>query len=156
MNTDTLVLLLMSSYFWLITLIKNVNNFEIAKVKPQDVAQYLLDFLPITYNILQIGINLFQGDISHNVQWNLVSRNNFPQEAGKFSHRRCSVKQGVLKPYLKNDSNHTCYPVNFAKFLRTPLGDCFCNSLNYSNIAKCRKSCFFCKIYKKSVLILHK
>ena len=27
--------------------IKNVNNFQIAKVQLQDVAQHLLDFLPI-------------------------------------------------------------------------------------------------------------
>ena len=27
---------------------KNVNNFQIAKVQPQGVAQYLLDFLPIS------------------------------------------------------------------------------------------------------------
>ena len=43
MNTDTLVLLLifliiMSGYFWMITSMKNVNNFQIAKVQPQGVA----------------------------------------------------------------------------------------------------------------------
>ena len=42
MNSDTLVLLLtfkdMSYYFWMITLMKNVNNFQIAKVQPQGVA----------------------------------------------------------------------------------------------------------------------
>ena len=42
MNTDTLVLLLiflnMVYYFWMITLMKNVNNFQIAKVHPQGVA----------------------------------------------------------------------------------------------------------------------
>ena len=27
---------------------KNVNNFQIAKVQPQGVAQHLLDFLPIS------------------------------------------------------------------------------------------------------------
>ena len=40
MNTDTLVVVLifyMSCYFWMITLMKNVN-FQIAKVQPQDVA----------------------------------------------------------------------------------------------------------------------
>ena len=38
LNTDTLVVLLifqnMSYYFWMITQMKNVNNFQIAKVQP--------------------------------------------------------------------------------------------------------------------------
>ena len=41
MNTDTLVLLLifyMSYYFWMITWMENVNNFQIAKIQPQGVA----------------------------------------------------------------------------------------------------------------------
>ena len=40
MNTDTLVLLLTFKniyYFW-ITWMKNVNNFQLAKVQPQGVA----------------------------------------------------------------------------------------------------------------------
>ena len=41
-NTDTIVLLLISQnisyYCWMITRIKNVNNFQIAKVQPQGVA----------------------------------------------------------------------------------------------------------------------
>ena len=42
MNTDTLVLALffgiMFYYFWMITRMKNMNNFLIAIVKPQSVA----------------------------------------------------------------------------------------------------------------------
>ena len=42
MNSDTLVLLLvfkdMSYYFWMITWMKNVNNFQIAKFQLQGVA----------------------------------------------------------------------------------------------------------------------
>ena len=42
MNTDTLVLFLifenMSHYFWMTTWVKNVNNFQIAKVQPHVVA----------------------------------------------------------------------------------------------------------------------
>ena len=52
MNTDTFFLLLllqnMSYCFWMITWIKNVNNFQIAKVQPQCVAQHFLTFLPIS------------------------------------------------------------------------------------------------------------
>ena len=50
----------------------------------------------------------------------------------KRSHRRCSVRKGVLRPatLLKKCLWHRCFPVNFAKFLRAPfyktsLGDCF-------------------------------
>ena len=72
------------------------------------------------------------------------------------SHRRCSVKKGVLGNFAKFTKKHLCqslffdkvvglksaillkkrlwprcFPVDFAKFLRTPfyrtlLGDCFC------------------------------
>ena len=64
------------------------------------------------------------------------------------SHRRCSVRKDVLRNIAKftgkhlcqglfmsgpKDCNfikkrlwHWCFPVNFAKFLRTPPGDCFC------------------------------
>ena len=42
MNVDTIVLLLifqnMSNYFWMIRWMKNLNNFQIAKVQPQGVA----------------------------------------------------------------------------------------------------------------------
>ena len=42
MNTDTLVLLLnyqnTSYYFWMMTWMKNVNNFQMAKVQSQGVA----------------------------------------------------------------------------------------------------------------------
>ena len=41
MNTYRLVLLLifwnMHFYFWMVTWIKNVNNFQVAKVTPQGV-----------------------------------------------------------------------------------------------------------------------
>ena len=48
MNTDKPVLLLIFYYFSMITLMKNVNNFQVAKVQPWGVAQHLLDFLPIS------------------------------------------------------------------------------------------------------------
>ena len=72
------------------------------------------------------------------------------------SHQRCSLRKGVIRNFakftgkhlcqrlffnkvagltpatlLKKRLWHRCFPVNFAKFLRTPfyrtpLGDCFC------------------------------
>ena len=42
MNTDTVVLLLIfkkiSYHFWMMTWMKNVNNFQISNVQPQGVA----------------------------------------------------------------------------------------------------------------------
>ena len=51
MNTDTLVPLLMSYCFWVIKLMKNVNNFQMAKIQPQGVAYHLLDFFPISAGV---------------------------------------------------------------------------------------------------------
>ena len=56
------------------------------------------------------------------------------------SHRRCSVRKVCLRPatLLKKRLWHRCFPVNFAKFLRTPFlqntsGGCFCKvRLNFS------------------------
>ena len=53
-KTNTLVfahVLEMSYYFWMITWMKKGNNFQIAKVQPQSVAQFfnhLLNFLPVS------------------------------------------------------------------------------------------------------------
>ena len=50
-NTDIFVLLLcfenMSYYFWMITWMKNGNNFQVAKFQ-SEFAQHLLNFLPIS------------------------------------------------------------------------------------------------------------
>ena len=75
----------------------------------------------------------------------------FPDKSWS-SHQRCSVKKGVLRNFakftrfqslsFKNVADlrpstslnkrlwHRFCLVNFVKFLRTPLGDCFCKSLN--------------------------
>ena len=45
------------------------------------------------------------------------------------SHQRCSIKKGVLKNFakfifatlLKKRLWHRCFPVNFAKILKTPF-----------------------------------
>ena len=51
MKSDTLVFLLIFftyDFCHIITWMKNVNNFHIAKGQPQGVAKRLLDFLPIS------------------------------------------------------------------------------------------------------------
>ena len=43
------------------------------------------------------------------------------------SHRRCSVRKGVVCIFIKERLCYRCFTVNFEKFLSTPpLGDCFC------------------------------
>ena len=39
---------IISYHFWMITWMKRVNNFQIAKVEPQGAASLLLDFWPIS------------------------------------------------------------------------------------------------------------
>ena len=51
-------------------------------------------------------------------------------ELCKSSHRRCSIEKVILKNFAKFTGIHRCFPVNFAKFLRTifyrtHLDDCF-------------------------------
>ena len=63
------------------------------------------------------------------------------------SHRRCSIKKGVLKNFTKFTGKHLCQSLFFNKVaglrqavagLRTPPGDCFCNWSKYKwNIWKC-------------------
>ena len=52
MDTEALVILLifknMSYNFWVITWMRNVNNFQIVKVQSQGVKYHLLDFLAIS------------------------------------------------------------------------------------------------------------
>ena len=84
-------------------------------------------------------------------------KNFFKHKNLRNSHQRCSIKKGVLKNFIKFTGKHLCqsfffnkvsglrtaallkkmlwhrcFPVNFAKFLRTPfyrtlLDVCFCN-----------------------------
>ena len=57
------------------------------------------------------------------------------------------MKKGVLRNFTKftgkrlcqslffnKAAGHSCFPVNFAKFLRIPLGDCFCKENNVPNL----------------------
>ena len=37
------------------------------------------------------------------------------------SHRRCSVKKGFIKDFIKKRLPHWCFSVKFAKFLRTSI-----------------------------------
>ena len=46
MKTDIFAYFLENAllFFWMITWMKNVNKFQIAKIQPKDAAQRLLDF----------------------------------------------------------------------------------------------------------------
>ena len=59
------------------------------------------------------------------------------------SHQRCSTEKGVLRNLTKLTGKHLCqslchrcFLVNFAKFLRAPLDDCFCIKQN-EKLNKC-------------------
>ena len=41
-------IILLRFYFWMMPWVKNVSNFQEAKVKPEGVTNHLLDFLPIS------------------------------------------------------------------------------------------------------------
>ena len=48
-------------------------------------------------------------------------------------HRKTPVPESLFnKVELKKRLWHRCFPVNFAKFLRTLLGDCFCKKKQYT------------------------
>ena len=68
----------------------------------------------------------------------LLRKSNSKRKKNRKSHRRCSVKKGVLRNFakitekhlcqslrsatlLKKRLWHRCFPVNFEKFLRTPF-----------------------------------
>ena len=45
------------------------------------------------------------------------------------SHRKCSMNKAVLKNFVKFMKKHRCFPVNIAKFLRTPILNNICEGL---------------------------
>ena len=86
-------------------------------------------------------------------------KSNFPQEweNRRSSHQKCSIRKGVLRNFAKFTEKHLscqsllfnkvaglrpatllkkrpwqrCFHVNFVKFLRIPLEDCFQQSSNF-------------------------
>ena len=61
---------------------------------------------------------LEQNSHGHNtLETNLIVSALLLSQAYRSSHRRCSVARGVIKKRLWQ----RCFPVNFAKFLRTPF-----------------------------------
>ena len=63
-------------------------------------------------------------------QKNIISKNDSPHP-NRRSQQRCYVKKGVLRNFTKKSLRpaallkkrpwHRCFPVNFVKFLRTPI-----------------------------------
>ena len=85
MNTDTLVPLLifqnMFYYFWMITWMKKVNNFQIAKVQPQGVAQHLVE----------IAFRQFQPSVAY--------------KSVAYKKKRVLFFPEIIKNYLKKYNN---------------------------------------------------
>ena len=78
----------MSYYSWMITAMKNVNNFQIPKVQPQSVAQHLLDKKSVAY-IKKACIS------SYSVQM----RENTNQKNSEYGHLS---RSNILFDFLKN------------------------------------------------------
>ena len=79
-KTDSLGFSHIPHYFWTITWIKEVNNFQKAKVQPKDV-RFCFFFQP--------GVAYKQVCSSIEVLIDLIN--------SRSSHRRCSIKTDVLK-----------------------------------------------------------
>ena len=64
------------------------------------------------------------------------------------THRRCSLRKGVLRNFAKCTGKHLCQSL-FSNKAETPLGDCFClcnsnsitswNQRKVQSIGRCRK-----------------
>ena len=107
MKTDTLVLLVIFRVYhiiFIITSMKNVNNFQILKVQPHGVTWHLRDFfcqfqpgvayktVGYTKKRVNIFIKIFQ-----EMLWSISEAATFLKNFFRSRHRRCSVKIGVLK-----------------------------------------------------------
>ena len=109
----------------------------------------------INQDLLAVGNNLLDNDIDFGVESdNKLECTTNPLSAhrnARRSHRRCSVKNGVLRNFaiftgkhlcwrlfliklqkrkvIKKKLQHRCFPVNIAKFLTTPILKNICERL---------------------------
>ena len=116
--------------------------------------------MDINEYLLRIETYIGKYDANDSVCWSKMNsflRANLPRATFRSSHQRCSIKKSVLRNFTKFTGNtfarvsfliklqalkkrlwHRCFPVNFAKFLRTPLDDCFHVFLYSSFISFCK------------------
>ena len=83
-KTDSLGFSHIPHYFWTITWIKEVNNFQKAKVQPKGVRFCFFSQPGVAYKQACSSIEVLMGFIN-----------------SRSSHRRCSIKIGVLKKFEK-------------------------------------------------------
>ena len=74
---------------------------------------------------LWVAASVYSNKIIYKVWLKMSVSTTEEKNAVRSSHQRCSIKKGVLRPqtcnFIKKRLWHTCIPVNFAKFLRTPF-----------------------------------
>ena len=130
MNTDTLVHLLIFQnvphYFCMIKWMKNVNNFQIAKVQPQGVAQDLFGFQPVSaYRCLKESVDYGkkrvnqQNEVVNKQLLSLVIEGStFSQYGAKLrsSHQRLYLKKAALKKICNFTVKHLCWILFLIKF----------------------------------------
>ena len=90
----------------MITWMKEANNFQKAKVQPKGVRFCFFSQPGVAYKQACSSIEVLMGFIN-----------------SRSSHRRCSIKIGVLKKFEKFTDSL------FLQSCRTPPNDCFCNSV---------------------------
>ena len=113
---------------------KKVNIWTLSRYLPFFISFFYWNEISKKYSVIEDTVKVENCKANH-----ILDRN---------SHRRCSVRKDVLRNFAKftgkhlcqglfmsgpKDCNfikkrlwHWCFPLNFAKFLRTPPGDWFC------------------------------
>ena len=125
--------------------------------------------------MLRIETYIGKYDANDSVCWSKMNsflRTSLPRATFRSSHQRCSIKKGVFRNFTKFTGNtcarvsfliklqalkkrlwHRCFPVNFAKFLRTPfygtpLDDCFWTFLLFEfHVFLYSSFISFCKLF---------
>ena len=133
----------------------------ISKWKRMIGLQEMLLVEMISYKkICQVTLNFC---FSRSSRQEVFCRKDFLRHFAKFTGKHmcqslCFNKVADLRPatLLKKRLWHRCFPVHFAKFLRTPLfniisGSCFCFSYSFRNLSHWK--CQFCR-YDSTLLSL--
>ena len=87
------------------------------------------DFTTSAYSIYGSHIPFYgEKSCKFSLQWSMWAIQGSVRTRYRSSHQRCSVRKGFVRNFAKVTGKHLCqklryrcFPVNFAKFLRTPF-----------------------------------
>ena len=87
------------------------------------------DFTTSAYSIYGSHIPFYgEKSCKFSLQWSMWAIQGSIRTRYRSSHQRCSVRKGFVRNFAKVTGKHLCqklryrcFPVNFAKFLRTPF-----------------------------------